>query len=465
MKSIVSRMLLIGSFVMITLLCTSITRAQTSINSEEVKNILQDRIDRAKRSVGMVVGIVDDQGTRFICYGKPSLDSDQTVNANTVFEIGSVTKVFTAILLAGMVERGEVMLDDPISKHLPGSVKTPTRAGKVITLLDLATHTSGLPRMPTNFAPKDPRNPYANYTIENMYSFLSGYVLTRDIGSEWEYSNYGFGLLGQILAQRAGTNYEAFVHTRILEPLKMASTAITLTPGMQERLAKGHDLWLKPTPNWDMSVFAPAGGLRSTATDLVRFVAANLGLVESPLLSSMRMSHKPRHSAGHPNLRIGLGWRISNKYGTEITWHGGGTYGYTSFIGIDEQKRKGVVVLSNSGNDVIDIGAHLLCDKSPVAKLEPRKEHKAIKMDANNFDVYVGEYELGPDAILKVSRDNERFFIELANKGREEIFPESKTDFFSALVDAQITFVKDSKGNVTGLVLHQDGDHKAKKTK
>src|SRR5262245_36881471 len=165
--------------------------AQSGITDDEIKSILLDRVDRAKRSVGIVVGLVDEKGTRIISYGKPSQTSDQTVNGDSVFEIGSVTKVFTAILLAEMVERGEVSLQDPISKYLPKSVKTPTRDGKEITLLDLSSQVSGLPRLPGNFAPKDRENPYADYTVEQMYAFLSGYTPTRDIGAKYEYSNYG----------------------------------------------------------------------------------------------------------------------------------------------------------------------------------------------------------------------------------------------------------------------------------
>ena len=193
--------------------------ARAEVTDDEVKNILQDRIDRAKRGVGIVVGLVDEKGARVITYGNASQDGKQALDGNSVFEIGSVTKVFTATLLAEMVERGEVSLNDPISKYLPRTVKTPTRDGKEITLFDLATQTSGLPRLPANFAPKDPQNPYADYSVDQMYAFLSGYSLTRGIGEKYEYSNFGVGLLGHILALRAGTDYETLVRKRICQPL------------------------------------------------------------------------------------------------------------------------------------------------------------------------------------------------------------------------------------------------------
>src|SRR5215510_9584529 len=236
-----------------------LSSAHSEINDDEVRKILEDRIEVAKRSVGIVVGLVDEKGTRIISYGKPDQNSTQPLDGDSVFEIGSVTKVFTATLLSDMVERGEVSLNDPISKFLPKSVKTPTMNGKEITLLDLSTQTSGLPRLPGNFAPKDPKNPYADYSVEQLYSFLSGYTLTRDIGAKYEYSNLGVGLLGHVLALRAGTDYETLVRQRILNPLKMDHSGIKLTPQMQARLAPGHDQSLKPVGNWDLPVLAGAG--------------------------------------------------------------------------------------------------------------------------------------------------------------------------------------------------------------
>src|ERR1051326_4113711 len=206
--------------------------AQAQLTDEEIRAVLQDRIDRAKQSVGIVVGLVDDKGVRVITYGKPRQDSKQPLDGDSVFEIGSVTKVFTTTLLADMVERGEVSLSDPVSKYLPKTVKTPTRDGKEITLFDLATHTSGLPRMPTNLIERDPKNPYADYSVDQLYEFLSGYTLTRRIGEKYEYSNLGVGLLGHVLALRAGTDYETLVRNRISQPLKMENTRIKLTPEM-----------------------------------------------------------------------------------------------------------------------------------------------------------------------------------------------------------------------------------------
>src|SRR4030095_12775138 len=152
------------------------------------------------------------------------------------------------------------------------TVKTPTREGKEITLFDLATQTSGLPRLPTNFTPKDPLNPYADYTVDQLYAFLSSYTLTRGIGEQYEYSNLGVGLLGHILTLRAGTDYEALVRKRICEPLRIADAKIKLSSEMLAILATGHNQALKPVPNWDLPTLAGAGALRSTVNDMLKFV-------------------------------------------------------------------------------------------------------------------------------------------------------------------------------------------------
>ena len=174
----------------------------------EIRQILFDRIDVQHQSVGIVVGVIGPEGRRVIAYGQLEKSDPRPLSGDTVFEIGSMTKVFTSLLLAGMVQRGEVALDDPVAKYLPAKVKMPERNGRQITLVDLSTHTSGLPRLPTNMKPADPNNPYADYTVEQLYQFLSRYQLTRDIGSQYEYSNLGGGLLGHVLALRAGMSYK-----------------------------------------------------------------------------------------------------------------------------------------------------------------------------------------------------------------------------------------------------------------
>ena len=329
-----------------------------------VVEAIEARIDQG-RYVGVVVGIVTAEGARFYSYGSTTRAGDQDVDEHTVFEIGSITKVFTAILLADMARRGEVALDDPIASYLPDTVAVPARGEEVITLAHLSMHTSGLPRLPTNFAPAQSWNPYADYTVAQLYNFLTSYTLPRDVGAQYEYSNYGVGLLGHLLARRHGTSYEALVAERITGVLGMDETAITLTPAMQERLATGHAGHFA-VANWDLPTLAGAGALRSTAHDMLRFLAANMGLEASPIAEAMAVTHRPRVTDGPAGMHVGLGWHLRSYDEGTMVWHNGGTGGYRSFAGFTSDGQKGVVVLANSNRSVDDLGFHVLDPSFPL---------------------------------------------------------------------------------------------------
>ncbi len=354
------------------------------LSTDSINAIIKTEVDN-KRSVSIVVGTIDLNGKKIISYGKVHDNSTQLPDGNTIYEIGSISKTFTAILLADMVIKGQVHLDDPISKFLPKSVKSPIRNGKEITLLDLTTQRSGLPRMPDNFNPKDPDNPYVDYTVEQLYAFLSNYTLTRDIGSRYEYSNYGVGLLGHILSLVAGTDYETLLKQRICEPLKMNSTFITLTSKLKDNLATGHNELGMPVSNWDIPTLAGAGAIRSTVNDMLIFAAANLGLIHSVLDSAITLTHIIRDSTNIPDVDIAMGWHVLKKFGDPIIWHNGGTGGYRTYIGLDENKKIGVVALSNSSNGVDDIALHILNTNYKIRPYEYKWFlHDTIEQTVNN---------------------------------------------------------------------------------
>ncbi len=328
----------------------------------EIRDLLIERIDAQKQSVGIVIGVIESTGSRIISHGSLAKDDQRSPDENSVFEIGSVTKVFTALLLADMAQQGELALTDPVGKYLPWSVRMPERSGRQITLLDLATHTSGLPRLPSNLKPKDRTNPYAGYSVEHLYQFLSSYKLPRDIGSRYEYSNLGGGLLGHVLAHRAATDYETLVRTRICAPLHMNSTGITLSPEMKFRTATGYNAALKPVPMWDLPTLAGAGALRSNAVDLLKFLAANLGYTNSLLAGAMSAMLAIRRPTGNQGSEVALGWHALKRDTREILWHNGGTGGFRSFLGFDPTNGVGIVALSNAGTaaGVDDVALRLL---------------------------------------------------------------------------------------------------------
>ena len=419
--------------------------AQSLPTDSAVRALLRDRVGSAP--AGIVVGLLDPDGTRRVVAVGAAADA--------VFEIGSITKVFTASLLADMVARGQVRLDDPVAKYLPAAVRMPARGGRQITLVDLATQSSGLPRMPTNFAPHDSTNPYADYTVQQMYDFLSGYELPRDVGQTYEYSNLGVGLLGHVLARAAGTGYEALVTRRILAPLGMRETAITLSPALRARLAPGHDGEGHPVANWDLPTLAGAGALRSTVGDLLTFLAANLDTAGTPLVRAMHGTHAARHATDNPALSVGLAWHRLARPGDTLVWHNGGTGGYRSFIGFDQKRRVGVVVLTNRNVGVDEVGFHLLDETIPLPP--PPRSRTEVAVDSLVLARYVGEYELAPQFHIVVRRASAGLTIQATGQSAIAIYAESETEFFLKVVDAQITFVRDSAGAVTQLILHQNG--------
>jgi CubicO group peptidase (beta-lactamase class C family) len=318
---------------------------------------------------GVVVGVVDRAGTKYFSLGRTALSGGKPVGPRTMYEIGSITKVFTSLALADMVVHGQVGLDDPLQRYLPNDVKAPERTGKVITLRLLAAQRSGLPRMPSNFAPHDSTNPYEDYDTERLYDFLSGYSLPRDPGAQYEYSNFGVGLLGTVLARHDQASYADLIERRVTRPLGMKSTMVRLNSDARDRLATGHADG-KPAHNWELDALAGAGALRSDAEDMTRFVAAAMGLASTPLDSAFRLTEAPQFDAGSPAMRIGLGWHILQRQSMRIVWHNGGTGGYHSFAGFDPERRVGVVVLANSTVSVDDVGFHVL--DSTMALVPPR---------------------------------------------------------------------------------------------
>lgn len=425
--------------------------------------MLLDRIGPAPWSYGIVVGLIEPSGRRVVGVGSRALDDAGSMDADTLFEIGSMTKVFTSLLLSDAAGQNELSLDDPAAKFLPASVHVPER-GRAIRLVDLATHTSGLPRLPDNLHPADPHDPYADYRVEQLYQFLSGYSLPRDVGASYEYSNAGGGLLGHALAQRFGQDYEALVRSRITEPLGMPSTVVTLTPELKARLAPGHDEMGEPAENWSLPTLAGAGALRSTVRDLSAFLAAASGQVETPLAAAFARMLSVRRPTDRAKVSIALGWHVTNADGKEIVWHNGGTGGYRSFMGFDSQTQRAVVALSNVSTTVgvDDIGMHLLDPATPVAPrgspgVGPRVKQAPVAIDARVLDGYTGRYLLAGSIPFEVSEKDGHLFAKLGAQPAFEVFPKSETEFFYQVVDASLTFERDESGKARAVVLHQNG--------
>ena len=397
---------------------------------------LKERVDDGRESTGLVAVVLNGRRRTDAAYGNSGATDNRALDADSVFEIGSITKVFTALLLADMIARGEVAASDPVAKYLPESVKVPFFESSPITLADLATYTSGLPRMPSNFTPRNAANPYADYSVEQLYDFVSNHKLRFKPGTHYEYANLGFGLLGHALALRAGMSYEELVVSRICAPLGMDSTAITLSPSMQQRLAHGHNANLEPVANWDIPTLAGAGALRSTANDLVKFLEMSLGNRPSPLAPAMAMMLGDRRATERQRVEVAFGWFLSTSHRDEIAWKDGGTGGYATFIGYSTKSRRASILLSNTADygANLKLGVHLINPAYALSKL-----HRQVAVDPAILAAYVGRYELDPNFVLTVRADGNRLFVQATAQPEFETFAESETDFFYRVVDAQIT--------------------------
>jgi CubicO group peptidase (beta-lactamase class C family) len=328
---------------------------------------------------GITIGVSQHGIRRIFSYG--------TAHNDSLFEIGSITKTFTATILAQMVEQHTVHLDDPVRDLLPpGTVAKPASAE--ITLLDLSDQHSGLPRMPDNFTPADPANPYADYDAKHLYAYIAKHGVAQPPNAPFGYSNLGVGLLGQALADRAGIPYPQLLHDEVTGPLEMHETVIALAPALRARFIQGYDGQHHPAHAWDLDALAGAGAIRSTAADMLTYLEAQLHPDHLPasalasrdgktLPSAIALTHVIHAEVG-PGMHIALNWFHIDA--TDTFWHNGGTGGYSAFAAFSPTHDFAIIVLCNTspGDESITdaLGGHIaerLLGK-PAVSLAPRHQ-------------------------------------------------------------------------------------------
>lgn len=378
--------------------------------------------------------------------GRASLDRD------ALFEIGSITKAFTGILLADMVAKGELSLDDPATKYSRPGARVPTRGGKEITLRDLATHTSGLPRLPPGMKPGNPADPYADFDPNDLYEALARTELQSDIGTRYLYSNFGFLWLSDIVSRVGGGTYEQVLRKRVLGPLGMKESAVLLDD-TGKRLIPGHDAARNVVPPWNAAPeLAGVGGLRSTIGDMAKFAQAAAGRVDTPLEHAIVLAmRRERHAQG--SLWTGLGWHVmSRPGGTFIATQNGATAGFRSMIAVDRQHGHAAVVLADGPAVLDDLAIHLVDDTFPL-----RQKRVAIALDPDALEEYVGRYQVSPNfSIGSFVRDG-KLMMQGTGQPALEAFAESKDHLFLRAVDAQMEFDRDPEGRIAGMTIHQNG--------
>ncbi len=416
---------------------------------EDVEIMLRYLVEDGE-TPGVVLALIDEDGSTRVFHHGTAGEGEPPLGPRSLFEIGSITKTFTGTLLADMVQRGEMAYDDPVQKYLPEGVTMPTWDGREITLVDLSTHHSGLPRLPDNFEPADPADPYADYSVEHLYEFLSSHELRREPGSEYEYSNLAAGLLGHVLELASGMSYEDLVRERILEPLDMDMTAITLEGELSEWMATGHDGSGQPVPHWNVLTLAGAGGLRSNAEDMLKYVSAHLVPPDSDLGRAFRATHEERVRVDDDASR-GLGWFIRDLGLRRAFLHGGGTAGFSTMVAFDPDLGVGMVFLANTGDFDDDIGLDLLRRGAPL-------DLGDVDVPEATLERYVGRYQLGGSAMVIRLEDEGWLTMQAPGNVRFRLYAESDTSFYVRRTPWRFAFQADAHGEVTGVVADLEGD-------
>jgi CubicO group peptidase (beta-lactamase class C family) len=403
-------------------------------------------------AVGFVVGVIDGE-TEFVRgYGRLARANEERPGAQTIYEIGSVSKVFTGLLLADAVQRGLTALDDPVQKHLPEGVSMPAFEGKPVLLWHLSTHTSGLPRLP-DMKGADPQDPYAHFTTERLFEVLPGTRVQWEPGSKYEYSNLAVGLLGAVLVRvnKLGS-LDELLRARILVPLQMKVSRTALDEAQQKRLAPPHDADGEPNHTWDLNALAGAGGIRSTVPDMLKFARAQITRPQA-LGKAIELSQQKRHD-GANGVAVALGWHIARD--GETLWHNGQTGGYHSYVGVQPKQRRAVCILANTARGELDAVGERILQHLAGIKVEPLSIETPVAVERAVLQRYTGKYRMSPQMTFELTLRDRGLFAQLTGQPACRLYPRSATEFFYRVVEASITF--ELEGDVvTALVLHQNG--------
>ena len=445
--------------------------AQTTPTDERIREILVKRIDEEKRAVGMAAVVVQGEQVRIVTAGHTALDKATAVTPDTLFEIGSITKTFTALLLADMVNRGEVKLDDPVEKYLPQGLrglKLRDHTGAPIRLVDLATHRSGLPRLPDNMPYGTRADPYADYREQELLQYLKrreeltasdGGKATRKRDERYEYSNLGFGLLGYVLGRAAGSSYPDLLQKRVLTPLGLTASWLDVPRSEEARYSHGHYIdgdTLKRARYWRFNVLAGAGALVVSARDIGRYAQAARGAIDTPLRDAFKLAQRKYGDGMAPMNPQGLAWLLAPLNGRTVFNHGGMTGGFTSSLWVDPERKAAIVVLSNAaGQTPDDIALHLLEPTIPIKGVV--RPQTAVSVDAKTLAQYAGNYRLAPGFDVVVRLRDGRLFAQATGQNEFELFAKSPTAFFARVTELEMVFGEVKDGKAVSFALTQGG--------
>ncbi|ERJ59797.1 serine hydrolase domain-containing protein [Sphingobacterium paucimobilis] len=345
------------------------TEKKENIKSVVQKNnALDEYIDsvartyiQQKNAQALAVGVIHNGKTNTFYYGETVKgDSLSLPKENTLFELGSITKIFTATLLADLVDKNIITLEDTISKYLPDSVAQ-NQYLQQITFKQLANHTSGLPRLPDNLEKStkfSASDPYAQYSRKELFSYLKNIHLDVISGDRFEYSNTGFALLGELISIISKKSYTQCVADIITTPLSLSNTLEKVNPKTQQ-ITKVYSATGTEVPVWQWQAFVGAGGLKSTIADMLRFIQIQFKMPEAPLEQALALTRQFTYYLP-PSTDIGLAWHMNMVNDVVQYWHNGGTGGSSTFIAIVPDTKSAIIVLANSALSVDEISRKIL---------------------------------------------------------------------------------------------------------
>ncbi|SMF69907.1 CubicO group peptidase, beta-lactamase class C family [Allosphingosinicella indica] len=421
-----------------------------------ITELLRARVEVQRRGTGAVAAMIDARGPAFSSFGVSRLGGPDKVGPASIFQIASLTKVFTSYLLADAVERGEVALLDPLSRHVPGPA--PSFEGRAITLLDLATHSSGLPLRPPSRVDRGQDDPYAGYSAADLQADMAAVRLTRAPGSAFDYSNFGYALLGAALSHRTGKSYQELLQKRILDPLELGDTNLQAPSRQSPQWVQGYDAQFEPMEPWDFGALAPAGGLFSSLSDLGKFLSLWSGDrgAMSRIARRMLVPHRPGDDA---QTSMALGWRITSRNGKSIAWSNGTGGGVRSFMGLDVAARRGALAFINmaTGTGVDDIGFRML-DPASTVDTAATPQREAIAVAAEVLNRYPGQYQFAPGDTIEIVRTDSGIAL-VQGAQRLQLFAETPTRFFIREDNVTVEFSgRGSDDRAQQFILAQGGE-------
>jgi len=424
----------------------------SAMTDSELRALLEQRF-AGDRTSACVAAAVVEQGRTSTAYVCADPKTARPFDGRTAYEIGSVTKTMTAALLADLILKGEVSLDDPLEKLLPPGTKVATFNGEAILLKHIVTHTSGLPALPPRMTITDMRNPYARITEQELLQSLAEAKLASKPGTKFTYSNFAMMVLSYALAKRSGKDFETLMREKLFTPLGMKDTYIAKPP-TGVRAAQGHMSTGAPTSAWDMPVdMAGVGGVRATLPDMIAYVRAQLQPGNDATGRAIALTQNQVIEV--PGARVGMNWLLGTAGGRGTLQHGGGTGGFSAFVIVDKQSGRGAVVLSDASQSDLGglgaVGLHLIDPSQPIGV--PRKVAVA---EGPLLDALVGRYRLDGGLGMVLRRRGATLTIQADAQPEYEMGYDSVGDFYALTFDALLRPLRKADGNYT-FTWHQGG--------